>query len=381
METSESVLKRPVQGRAQSARTSHYPALDGIRGIAILLVFFYHFNSSQQSANVVIRIWTSLAGAGWIGVDLFFVLSGFLITGILFDTAHEKSRVKNFYARRSLRIFPLYYGVLLAFLVLTPVLHLHWKAGHLLYFLYLSNMMPILTPGLQSPGPAMMAGHLWSLAVEEQFYLMWPSIVWLVGGRRRLLTVCVAIMAGTLILRTILVFRGVGFGYIYPILPTRIDSLVCGGAAALLARGPSPATLPIKVVSVVSGVLTLGVLLCMRFTNIGNQILATFGYTVIAVFFACIVLFAQQNRGWVGRIGGHRILRFFGRYSYGLYMYHGFLFIYLVMLVHPLQKLLGSEFLGGAIIVVLSLGMTLGIAMLSYHYFEAPILRLKRRFA
>src|ERR1700761_8041685 len=120
----------------------HYPALDGLRGIAILAVFCYHFGGGSKSSNWLIQAWSSIADTGWMGVDLFFVLSGFLITGILYDTAHKPHRVRNFYARRSLRIFPLYYGVLLLFLLLTPVLQLHWKPGHLLYFFYLSNMMP-----------------------------------------------------------------------------------------------------------------------------------------------------------------------------------------------------------------------------------------------
>jgi peptidoglycan/LPS O-acetylase OafA/YrhL len=380
-EPSQSVLKLPAEGHSKRGISRHIPALDGIRGIAILLVFFYHFNGSHKSANLVVRTWTGLADTGWVGVDLFFVLSGFLITGILFDTAHERAKVKNFYARRSLRIFPLYYGVLLVFLLLTPVLQLHWKPGHLLYFVYLSNMMPILTPGLQSPGPGMMAGHLWSLAVEEQFYLIWPFIVWHIGKRKKLLQVCLLIMLGTLILRVILVCCGVGFGYIFPLLPTRIDSLVCGGAAALLARGPAPSRLPVRPVLVVSGVLTLGVFLGMSFTSFATQILATVGYTVIAIFFAGLVFCAQQGRGLIARIGSLRSLRFFGRYSYGLYMYHGFLFPYLISFVHPIQRFLGSEILGGMIVVIVSLGMTLGIAMLSYNFFEAPILKLKKRFA
>jgi len=198
-----------IEFKAESSR--HYPALDGLRGIAILAVFCYHFGGGSKSSNWLIQIWSGIADTGWMGVDLFFVLSGFLITGILYDTAHKPNRVKNFYARRSLRIFPLYYGVLLLFLLLTPTLQLHWKPGHLLYFFYLSNMMPLFTPGLASPGPKMMVGHFWSLAVEEQFYLVWPFIVWYVRDRRKLLQVSIAIMVAALIFRMILVCRGVAF--------------------------------------------------------------------------------------------------------------------------------------------------------------------------
>jgi peptidoglycan/LPS O-acetylase OafA/YrhL len=380
MEVTE-LQQQPTETKSRTDSARHYLALDGLRGIAILAVFFYHFGGGQRSSNLVIRIWSSLADTGWMGVDLFFVLSGFLITGILFDTAHKSHKVRNFYARRSLRIFPLYYGVLFAFLLLTPVLQLHWRAGHLLYFVYLSNMMPVFTPGLASPGHNMMVGHLWSLAVEEQFYLVWPFIVWWIKDRKKLLWVCLAIMVGALLLRVILVYRGVGFGYIYPILPTRIDTLVCGGAAALLARGPSPDRLPVRATLLLSGIGALVVLLVMRSSNIGNQVLATVGYTIFAVFFAGLVLCAQQDRGWIAPIGRLSFLRFFGRYSYGLYMYHGLLFVALVSLAHPIQRFFHSELLGGVVLVGSALGITIAVAMLSFHYFEAPILKLKKRFA
>jgi peptidoglycan/LPS O-acetylase OafA/YrhL len=380
VQVSQLDIPQPAEHKPKGESSRHYPALDGLRGIAILAVFCYHFGGGRASSNWLIETWSSIADTGWMGVDLFFVLSGFLITGILFDTAHRPNRARNFYARRSLRIFPLYYGILLLFLALTPVLHLHWKPGHLLYFFYLSNMMPILTPNLGSPGHWMMVGHLWSLAVEEQFYLIWPFIVWHVPDRRKLLRVSLSIIAAALILRLVLVSRSVSFGLIFTILPTRIDTLVCGGIAALLVRGPSPQRLPVRSVLLVSGIASLALLACMRFTANGNQLLGTFGYTIVAICFACLVFFAQQGRGAIARIGRSHFLQFFGRYSYGLYLYHGLLFVFFVQLVRPLQRLLHSDLMGGAIVVVASLAISLGAAMLSYHYFEAPLLRLKKWF-
>src|ERR1700744_4617103 len=101
-----------------------YPALDGLRALAFLMVFATHYEGMP---------W------GWSGVDVFFVISGFLITGILLDTRDDRYRVRNFYARRSLRIFPLYYGVFLLLLLLTPFLHLNWSAGWLAWPLYVGN--------------------------------------------------------------------------------------------------------------------------------------------------------------------------------------------------------------------------------------------------
>jgi peptidoglycan/LPS O-acetylase OafA/YrhL len=187
-------------------------------------------------------------------------------------------------------------------------------------------------------------------------------------------------MVAAFVLRVILIWQGVSFYLIYPLLPTRIDTLICGGAAALLVRGPLKDVLPVKTVLVTSGICVLALVFAMKILPYGNQILATIGYTAVAVFFACLVFCAQQGRGWIARIGSVSILRFFGRYSYGLYMYHGLLFEFLVQAVHPAQRLFHSELLGGIILIIFSLGASLGIAMLSYRYFEAPILRLKRKY-
>jgi peptidoglycan/LPS O-acetylase OafA/YrhL len=355
-------------------------ALDGLRGLAILGVFLFHFGGGHQSRNPILHVWSVVTGAGWMGVDLFFVLSGFLITGILFDTAHTKSRMKNFYARRALRIFPLFYGVLFGFLLLTPVLHLHWRPGHLLYFFYLSNMTSYLVPGLQSPGDKMVIIHFWSLAVEEQFYLLWPFVVWSVLDRVKLLKICLGIMLLVLALRVGLVMHGVGMDVIFPLLPTRADSLICGGALALLVRGQTSLDRLAKVTMLISGVATFVLIGLIEHGPIGYKVVASVGYTFIALFFTCLVYFAQNGTGWIARIGTLNWLRFLGRYSYGLYIYQGLLLLFLMPLVYPLQRAVHSVALGGALFILLSLGLILAISMLSYHFFEAPILKLKSRF-
>lgn len=355
-------------------------ALDGIRGLAILGVFCYHFGGGHQSRNFIVHAWSLAAGAGWMGVDLFFVLSGFLITGILFDTSHKQGRVKNFYVRRALRIFPLFYGVLFAFLALTPILHLRWHFGHLLYFFYMSNMAGLLDPGLQSPGDKMVIIHFWSLAVEEQFYLLWPFVVWFVKDRRKLLWICLGIILSVLALRSILVLHGVSNAYIFPLLPTRADSLLCGGALALLVRGPARLESLARVIIVVTGVLTLGIVRALAAGPRGEALLSGVGYTVIALFFTCVVYFAQRGGGWVAYLGRQGWLRFLGRYSYGLYIYQGLLLFSLMPLVDNFQRLVHSALLGGLLFIAFSLALIIGISMLSYHLFEGPILKLKSRF-
>ena len=109
-------------------------------------------------------------------------------------------------------------------------------------------------------------------------------------------------------------------------------------------------------------------------------LISPLGFTAIAIFCGSLVYRAQQGGSWIATLGNHRCLRFFGRYSYGLYIYHGLLIVFLFPLVYPVQRLVHSVFWGSIVYLLLSLGLTLGIAMMSYHFFEAPILRLKRRF-
>ena len=259
MSTYASIQEGISPRRLREPSSPHYPALDGLRGVAILAVFFSHFGGGHKSTNFVIRTWSHIADAGWMGVDLFFVLSGFLITGILLDTANREDKVRNFYARRALRIFPLFYGVLFGFLLLTPVLHLQWRAGHLLYFFYLSNMIPVLAPGLPAPGTGVSLVHFWSLAVEEQFYLLWPFVVWVAKDRTVLLRICLAIMVSALVLRIVLLSFGVDPLIVYALLFTRADSLICGSALAILVRQPAGKSLPVRWILPLSG----GLVLCL----------------------------------------------------------------------------------------------------------------------
>ena len=355
-------------------------ALDGLRGVAIITVFLSHFGGGHQSKNVAVHLWSVIADAGWVGVDLFFVLSGFLITGILYDTAHDPARIKKFYARRALRIFPIFYGVLFALLLLTPLLHLQWAPGHILYFVYLSNMMPIFTPHLRPLGAHVELVHLWSLAVEEQFYLLWPWVVWLVKDRVQLLRISLIGITFALVLRFALVFHGEDPFIIYSLLFTRADSLLCGGALALFVRGPKSDWMPVRTVLVVSTVCVAAVFAYAGSGHPTSRPVQTVGFTFLAILCTCLVYLAQQGRGWIVSIGELPVLRFFGRYSYGLYLYHALLFGWLFPKVYWLQGAVHSVLLGGILYVSLALGLSVLLAVASYHLFEERILRLKRYF-
>ena len=181
-----------------------------------------------------------------VGVILFFVLSGFLITGILYDSLPDQHYFKNFYIRRSLRIFPIFYLVLAACLVLTPILHLRLQWGHISFLFYLGNffanwnwsLYDLISP--THPALSISLAHFWSLFVEEQFYLIWPVVIFLVRDRIKLIRLSVAVILLVLLLRIGMVcFLPLDtVGPFARLLPTQADDLLMGGAMALLLRGP-----------------------------------------------------------------------------------------------------------------------------------------------
>jgi peptidoglycan/LPS O-acetylase OafA/YrhL len=374
-------VNEAVQPRGIASATQHNGALDGLRGVAILSVMLYHFTGSYKGANPLLRLWSLIAGAGWMGVDLFFVLSGFLITGILYDTAHAEHRVRNFYARRALRIFPLFYGVLFGLLLLTPVLHMHWRTEHLLYFFYLSNVSFLLGPDFQLPSQWVNLGHLWSLAVEEQFYLLWPFIVWRVKDRTTLLRIILAVLIAGPILRALLLGTGMNALDVARLLVARADSLLFGGGVALLVRSRSAGRIPAgKILFIAASVLTM-LLYLAHGPEQSSAWIATLGYSAIAMSCAGLILLAEEGSNWVTTMFDRPLLRFFGRYSYGLYLFHGLYFVYLRHLSGRLEHLLHLGLLAQLLIAVFGFLVSVALAVMSYHLFEAPILTLKRRFA
>src|SRR5581483_8187606 len=208
----------------------HFRILDGIRGVAILLVMLFHVEGLLPSSRYFFVL-HKMAWFGWTGVDLFFVLSGFLITGILLDTKHAANYFGSFYARRVLRIFPLYYGALTAIVILS---HFSYTVQSQLPphiacdFLYVSNWTDPFTP-ITKLG---LTGHFWTLAVEEQFYLLWPFCVWMAEPKR----LRMACIYGVLIacgLRCAMVIGSINQDLIYKALFTRMDTLLVGALVAI----------------------------------------------------------------------------------------------------------------------------------------------------
>src|SRR3984885_6673500 len=217
---------------------AHIAALDGVRGLAILLVLYCHlFSANPISGSRIFNFLSELRASSYVGVDLFFALSGFLITGILQDTLHLPDFFKNFYARRTLRIFPLYYGVLFVLLLLPRPLHFVWSGWQYFYLTYTSNLalwrsQPLILPGFNIT-------HFWSLQVEEQFYLVWPFLVYRVKRAQSLIKISLIACLVILLIRVVLVSLRSHFHKIYlPYSPTFscADNLLYGCCLCALLR-------------------------------------------------------------------------------------------------------------------------------------------------
>lgn len=360
------------------ATSTRIPALDGVRGLAALMVLFCHFWFWDVWKD---RWWYELAHSGWLGVDLFFVLSGFLITGILIDSKGQGNYFGRFYRRRVLRIFPLYYfSVLLslfAILVIdrqperiyTGYDSLGW------YLTFLPNVAAALKGGWPWQTNWVGLAHLWSLAVEEQFYLVWPLVVLLLPKR------------GLAMLCGILIFAGYYFrvwtddifqkqwseaSYVLPYC--RMDGLAAGSLLAaamrlgwLTFRGWQHEV--VRDLAFISGMTMLYILMA------GNS---HWRGTMVALMFMGFVFLALSPASHVHRWCQAGWLRHIGKYSYALYVFHQmFIVLYWKIFREPLEALGWSLPAVQSVYHVLAFAATYGLARLSWRFIEKPFLEMK----
>jgi peptidoglycan/LPS O-acetylase OafA/YrhL len=369
---------------------NHLPALDGLRGVAILLVMFHHFTAygGMNPRTSPDRMFKQLSLLGWIGVDLFFVLSGFLITGILCETLGKRHFFRNFYLRRTLRIFPVYYATLLvAFIVIPAAFAISGGYAKLLgdqlwYWFYAMNL------NLAWNGwPEFFAfSHFWSLAVEEQFYLVWPLLIF-AAGSRRMVAVCVSVAIAAPLFRWWLVESGSALGG-YVLMPARCDALAIGGLIALLMRDSAGVARTVRwsgpLLFASSGAL-LSLLISKRGLPTEDPLVQTVGFSLIAVLFGAVLVrtLITPEHSRLRRVLESRAMRVTGRYSYALYIFHHPVAIYLGsrwMPVGELPRVLSSQLPGQLAFCALAGSVSFGLAWVSWQLIEAPFLRLKARF-
>jgi peptidoglycan/LPS O-acetylase OafA/YrhL len=367
------------------------PALDGIRGLAVTAVLLFHANLlANQQASLDKAIGTVLA-FGWVGVDVFFVLSGFLITGILIDSRHEPGYFSRFYARRALRIMPVYYALLIVLFVAAIVVYPpSWSETVLRpqawYWSYLTNWW-----FARSNGRALFnSGHLWSLAIEEQFYLVWPLIVISAtrSSTRMLRWVCGAIVVASPVARWLLLRNGFGPYTIYLATFTRLDGLAAGAWLACFAReftgGLGALRAFARWAAPIAACGAIGVAAMQHSPEALAPAMLVVGLTLVTCAAAAwiVLICTDEPHAFHSRVLSHPFLRRLGTHSYAIYLVH-----------YPLMLLLretGSTWLDAVprigvsdlprqIVLVVSLAAaTYAVARLTWFLIELPMLRLKR---
>ncbi|HKX61984.1 MAG TPA: acyltransferase [Verrucomicrobiae bacterium] len=386
--------ERPLAGVSEPSALDHIPALDGVRGLAVLLVLMFHLNLLDDSGFETLdaRIFSGLPNLGWCGVNLFFVLSGFLITRILFRAKGQTTYFRNFYLRRVVRIFPLYYGVLFLTLILLPSLpsslvpaeklqrFTEIQGNTLWFWLYLSNFS-LASAGAWGHGVLDVA---WSLSIEEQFYLVWPAIV-RVTTRRELMRLCVLVMALAFGIRVAMTLSGVNPISIYVLTLSQLDVLAAGAFVALAAEGPGGihALMPwaVRFWKITAGVLLA--FFCWRGSHNMDPVTQTVGFSLVAIHFAsflAVVLGSPEQRLAV-RFFSSPVMRMFGKYSYAIYLFHMPIRSIVRDMVYGPDRFLtlfGSRIPGQLIFYALVTGVTLVAAYASWHFYEKHFLKLKR---
>lgn len=362
----------------------HFPALDGVRGIALLLVMLDHWSvicagpwSALPKGQKLIF---ALADAGWCGVDLFFVLSGFLITGILLDSRATRaaSYFRNFYTRRTLRIFPPYYLFLLVWLLwrpsfVSPSEHAAFVADQGWYWAYLQNWR-MSFHGWPGAG----VDHLWSLAIEEQFYLVWPIVVLAAGVRGTVWAAVMLIIASPIARAVTLSFAPHAQILLYASTATQLDTLAWGALLAAAMRTPAladrlHAAAP-KILAAGAGALLMLVLVDRQWTKFdwGTQV---FGFAALALFFTGLLARLLTCEGRLSRLFSLPVLRQVGKVSYVGYILHLPIFVATAHFVDP------TTFFAKLACLALGAMLTFAAALLSWHIFEKPLLALKDRLA
>jgi peptidoglycan/LPS O-acetylase OafA/YrhL len=376
----------------------HLPALDGVRGLAIALVFARHLSllaSVHESQHRLDRVVGAILSVGWIGVDLFFVLSGFLITGILIRERDRKAstgaKLRRFYWRRLLRILPLYYAMCaFLFFVLPHLPYFRSEAetatltgNQLWYWLHGVNILETLRGGATPYN----TGHFWSLAVEEQFYLVWPFIVLGVSRKTLWRVVVIAIVAGPLIRAVLLLLTGEhGPTAAYTLSVARVDVLGTGALVALITATPTLHQALRTVVPWVAGcsVVTLA-LVTIRAREFAetDPVMQLVGYTAIALLAGCLVAHAvHADDGSASmRILQWRVATTAGLYAYCLYVVHYPLMalLDLVRVRVPIPTVAGSHLPQWTAYATTLVVLSFAVAWVSWRVLESPMLALKTR--
>ncbi|HMS17609.1 MAG TPA: acyltransferase [Planctomycetota bacterium] len=377
---------------------ARYPALDGVRGLAVCLLLLAHLLVLKPADGATANVVASTIRMSWICIDIFFCLSAFLITGILLQTRDSKDYFRSFYGRRFLRIFPLYYLLLFIIFVVVPKLSIYGYGNHfwingrespLWYFGFAENVRLAVTGDYAHR----LLSVAWTLSVEEQFYVVWPFLVYFTRPER-LARVCLILIGVAVAVRFGLYAIEASPKVVHTFTFSRMDGIAFGSYLAIRCRDRAFVNATInrlpQLFFAFAAALVLGAVFVRlfqpstKFTEfVYSQFFQTLGYTISVGFAGVLVMSAAYGHpgGIAQRFWCSKPLQVLGTYSFGLYLLHEPV-IYLLRRHHVFNvtdfadRPLLAQLLNYTVIP----SVTLVVAMASWHFFEAPILRLKRFF-
>jgi peptidoglycan/LPS O-acetylase OafA/YrhL len=386
--------------KTTSTRDKHFPALDGLRGLAALMVVAHHSATTYLLTSSFDKAYFRVTSLFWIGVDLFFVLSGFLITNILLDTQKSRNYFKAFYGRRFVRIFPLYYAFLAVFYFLLPALGVHLSIDEIhaqaWQWAYAGNIYDGFYPW-----PGSNIGVFWTLGIEEQFYLFWPLIVFFSGTRYLKKGVIAAILTLPLF-RAACLSIGLPTNFIFTFTLCRMDGLLLGALISIAYREGFIERMSSRKYRSVRESLdwffvgSILIFVCGYCLFLGNeQFLFNmltwprswqyFGSTLISIPFAYAVLraVAPENNPFQ-RVMSFKYLRTIGKYSYALYILHDPICLW-VGTYFPVPRILQTlpptwSFLHSIYIIIVQFTLSIIAAVISWNILEKYFLKLKKYF-
>ena len=343
---------------------------DGLRAYSVLAVMLFHTNIS-----FFLLFWT--------GVPVFFALSGYLITNILLNSRNSVNYFKAFYSRRILRIFPVYYFCLITILIVAHYFT-YWNTSDFLYYLfYIQNFK--LSYHSWSINFPIFFNHTWSLAVEEQFYIIFPLIVWYLDSKK-LKYLCMVLVCIAISTRFIISLIYPGNDIIWANTLSNFDFLAGGALLAIfLFRNELPSlSLLLKRITLISGVLYFALLPLAFHQNpfnprfrLGDAHGQLFLIFLLPVVLCLILLLKIKKNTLLNAFFGNKVFVFLGKISYGLYLYHFIIFFWIdhFLKVFPYSKNIGLFF-----IVFVKFFITIGISYISYITIEKTFLNFKRHF-
>ena len=355
---------------------AHVVGLDGVRGVAVLLVFISHFHwiLSPDPFFTKVTPWHFINRtfeAGFMGVDIFFVLSGFLITSLLMKdrSTNRKNLFRRFYRRRALRLLPALYALLIANFFVSRWENfpgdIQWRTTwHAILFLNNWNIVNNFDEAQND------LGHLWSLGIEEQFYLIWPLTIWLLAKlkipSKMMIPLILFASLGVMAHRTSLWNEGTSWIILYVRTDTRLDSLLIGAMFAYVYRHFQ---VPSKILNSVATSSFIG-LIYIKYVLYKSPFIFEMGYTIIALLAGFIILSVVEGVFFVQKVFTWRPLTMIGKVSYGLYLWH-----------MPIFLLFGRHVTSGPKPLRILIGIVIAsvVTSLSWFFIEKPFLNIKNR--